>query len=429
MMSEEIKLKKSGSGNFIKIDPRFYVLEKQLLTFSFFNLFLVACIGLLLRSLPFIAGFPLTFKNILHGHSHFAFGGWLMPVILALIMRSFPEIVAKIHVRHWRTLGIIFLFSAYGMLFTFPVTGYALFSVIFSTVSILGGFYLALVCWKAISSTPQKISLQFLFWGLIYFVISSVGPFTTGPLIVMGYKGEPIYFNAIYFYLHFQYNGWFTFIVLALFYRMLEEKGLNTSGRKLLWILNISIVPTFFLSILWMKPPLIFYIIGGTGAAIQLASIFYLWADVKKMKWKLSGIEKLFLLSMIIFCLKIVLQFISSFPTVAAIAFSFRNFIISYLHLVLLGFISLFLVACVIRSHALQFTGNLKRGIHLFLLSLLTTELILVLHAGLAWLGIVLPNYQQALFIFSIFFPVGFLILWKDLQAQFNLNVSRIYPN
>src|SRR5690606_19173953 len=337
MQNEVIKIIKLKAAGIIHFDNRFETLQRQLITASFFNLFLVACIGLLLRSFPFISDFPLTFKNLLHGHSHFAFGGWLMPVILALIMRNFPELITKHSFKHWRNLAFIFLFSAYGMLFTFPFTGYALFSVIFSTLSILGGFYLVIICWRSVSSSSNKISLQFLFWGLVYFVISSVGPFSTGPLIVMGYKDETIYFNAIYFYLHFQYNGWFTFIVLALFYRMLEEKEIITSGKKLLLILNLSILPTFFLSVLWMKPSMFFYFIGGVGATLQLTTIFYLLKDVKVMVWKWRGIEKLFLLSMVVFCFKIVLQFLSSFPAVAAIAFSFRNFIISYLHLVLLG--------------------------------------------------------------------------------------------
>ena len=424
MTGDAILLKKIKSNDHLSSDQRLDLLIRQLLVISFFNLFLVACLGLLLRMFPFMDGFPLLFKNVLHSHSHFAFGGWLMPVILALLARYFRELRTYISFVHWRNIAVIFLISAYGMLFTFPFTGYALYSVIFSSISILGGFYLSVMCWKAIAASPKKISLQFLSWALVYFVISSIGPFTTGPLIVMGYKGEPIYFNAIYFYLHFQYNGFFAFVVLALFYQMLERRRINTIGNRVLFFLNISILPTFFLSVLWMKPSWIFYVIGGLGAGIQLVSIFWLMKDLKKINWKWNGIEKLFLLAMSVFVLKMILQFFSAFPFVAEIAFTFRNFIISYLHFVLLGSISLFLMAAVIQSYKIELLGRIRAGVNIFFFSLITTELILVLQATLAWMGFALPKYQEGLFIFSIFFPVGFWIIWSEIRSQLKWQLS-----
>ena len=161
MTGDVIILQKIKTGVYLNKDQRLDRLVKQLLIISFFNLFLVACLGLLLRMLPFMNGFPLLFKNVLHGHSHFAFGGWLMPVILALLIRYFNELRTYISFVHWRNIAFIFLVSAYGMLFTFPFTGYALYSVIFSSISILGGFYLSVLSWKAIAASPKKNSLLF----------------------------------------------------------------------------------------------------------------------------------------------------------------------------------------------------------------------------------------------------------------------------
>lgn len=421
MMGDVILLHKLKLTHVAHAGERLDRLVKQLLVVSFFNLFLVACLGLLLRMFPFMTGFPLLFKNVLHGHSHFAFGGWLMPVILALLIKYFEELRTQISFDHWRNLSVIFVVSAYGMLFTFPFTGYALYSVLFSSISILGGFYLAVLCWKVMAASPNKISLQFLTWALIYFTFSSIGPFTTGPLIVMGYKGEPIYFNAIYFYLHFQYNGWFAFIVLALFYRMLERKNEVSNGRKVLLLLNMAMLPAFFLSVLWMKPSFIFYIIGGLGATIQLGSIFWLMKDLLRMDWKWSGVEKLFLLAMGAFIFKMILQFFSAFPIVAETAFTFRNFIISYLHFVLLGTISLFFITAVLQVNKIEIEGKIKTGIHVFFFSFISTELILVLQAALGWQNIVLPLYQEALVLFSLFFPVCFWILLYEIKSRVSL--------
>ena len=61
-------------------------MKKQWLRVAFFNLFLVACIGVILRykiafSLPFIDQ-----KHLLHGHSHFAFSGWITHVLYVLLV-------------------------------------------------------------------------------------------------------------------------------------------------------------------------------------------------------------------------------------------------------------------------------------------------------------------------------------------------------
>src|SRR5215212_4622391 len=227
-------------------------LQSLLIGCSLVNLFIVALIGVLLRSFPFLAAFPLEYKNILHGHSHFAFGGWVMPAILGLLLKNFPALEKNIAYRHWRAITFLLLFSAYGMLITFPLQGYKAFSIFFSTLSIVSGFYLALIIWKA--SLTNSLATKFLKAGSIYMVLSSLGPLATGPLIAMDRSGTPIYFDAIYFYLHFQYNGWFVFAVLAFIYQYLESKGIETKGQKVFWLLNISCVPTYFLSVLWHQP-------------------------------------------------------------------------------------------------------------------------------------------------------------------------------
>ena len=119
-----------------------------------------------------------------------------------------------------------------------------------------------------------------------------------------------------------------------------------------------------------------------------------------------------------------ILQFFSAFSIVAEIAFTYRNFIISYLHLVLLGSISLFLMGVVLKSQQLLLTGRLKTGLKLFFFSFITTELILVLQATLAWQGIVLPNYQEGLMLFSVLFPISLWIILREIWYQISLQPS-----
>src|SRR6476660_7158317 len=207
------------------IDNRLEKLQSRLIRLSFINLFIISGIGLLVRTLPFIDHFPLEYKNLLHGHSHFAFGGWVMPALIALLMMNIPELSQKVAYKHWRNISILLMGSAYGMLFSFPVQGYKAVSITFSTLSIGAGYYLAIVLWKALRTVDNRVSYSFIKWGLFYMAISAIGPFATGPLIAMGKQSTPIYFDSIYFYLHFQYNGFFTFFVMALIYKSLERGG------------------------------------------------------------------------------------------------------------------------------------------------------------------------------------------------------------
>jgi hypothetical protein len=391
-------------------------LQRTLLGFAFMNLFLVSVIGLLLRSFPFLSSFPLEYKNILHGHSHFAFGGWVMPALLALFLRSFPEISEKVSYAHWRNISVLLLVSAYGMLLSFPVQGYKAVSITFSTLSIAAGYYITLVTWKAMQSMVLKTSHRFIKWGLIYFAISAIGPFATGPLIAMGKQGSPLYFDAIYFYLHFQYNGFFSFFVLALLYKLLEQKGNAGNGQKVFLWFNSACIPTYALSLLWNQPPALVTVLGGTGAFMQLTGFVFLLKDIRGAKWKKTWMNYLLLISLIAFSVKIILQFFSALPAVALLAYHQRNFVIAYLHLVLLGFISVFVFAQVFA--AMKNDGLFKRGILFFFFSFISTELLLVANA----FSLDIPYYSQLLFVFTCFFPVGFL--WMNVAVRKNLPTS-----
>lgn len=387
-----------------------HVLERQLLQFAFFNFFLVSLIGLLLRSFPFLSSFPLEYKNILHGHSHFAFGGWVMPVLVALFLRTFPEIATRVPFKHWRNSVLLLLVSAYGMLLSFPVQGYKAVSITFSTLSIAAGYYMTVLIWRALKTIKLKTSHLFIKWGLIYFAISAIGPFATGPLIAMGKQGSPLYFDAIYFYLHFQYNGFFSFWVLALLYKMLEQKSNPVHGQRVFVLFNLACMPTYALSVLWNHPPVLLNVIGGVGALLQLVGVFYLLKDISRVSWKKSWVSVLFLFSVIAFTVKAVLQVLSALPSVALLAYHQRNFVIAYLHLVLLGFISVFVFAQV--AAMLKRNKGFLLGFVCFLFAFICTELLLLGNA----FSLTISHYTQWLFAFSVFFPVGIFWMMRALS-------------
>jgi hypothetical protein len=397
-------------------------LQQRLLNYSFFNFFLVAALGLLMRGVPILNSFPLPFKNLLHAHSHFAFGGWVMPVLIWMIIQYFPSIAQKIGTAHWRNIIFLVLFSAYGMLASFPFEGYALVSIIFSTLSVFAGFYLAIILWKASNNEKQKTSVRFLRAGLIYLVLSSIGPFATGPLIAMGVQGTPVYFNAISFYLHFQYNGWFTFAVLAVLYTMLEKNAIAGNGRKVFILFNVSCLPAFFLSTLWNHPNGIFYIVGAIAGLLQVAGIFYLVKDYRLLKIKDQFVQRIMTIAIIAFAIKNILQLLSAVPFIAEMAYNSRNFIIAYLHLVLLGFISLFAFAAVLNANKYLVTASFKIFFFTFFISFVVTEALLAVQAAGIVYNFYIPSFSLVIFYASCLFPVAiFCMYWKTHFCQTEL--------
>lgn len=400
-------------------------LKKQTTRLAFFNLFLAAILGVALRSYPlFPISFP-SYKNLLHAHSHFAFGGWVMPVLFVLILKYFPGLTSRIALRHLKNISALLLFSAYGMLLSFPFQGYAAVSISFSTLSILAGFYMAFVFWKASEKKNNETSVRFLKAGLVFLVLSAIGPFATAPLIAMGKAGSVLYYNAIYFYLHFQYNGWFTFAILAVLYKMLERKNLDSHGKLVYYLFMIACVPAYFLSTLWSHPPAVFYIIALAAAVLQVIATFFLLKDIRQLKWKKKFIGRVFKTAILFFVLKNTLQLLSAVPGVADLAYTHRNFIIAYLHMVLLGSISAFALAAILKGNEFFITSSMKKGILLFCISFLATEVLLVLNAAginIAFAGL---SYSQLLLLFSLCFPIGSFLIWNSSRKLFVFQVKQ----
>src|SRR6187551_1478014 len=99
-----------------KTDLLFEVLQRRLFGVAVFNLFISSIVGVILRLYPIVSVPFFDYRNVMHAHSHFAFGGWVMPMLLALILRYFPEITRRIPFRHLRNISVSILVSAYGML-------------------------------------------------------------------------------------------------------------------------------------------------------------------------------------------------------------------------------------------------------------------------------------------------------------------------
>ncbi len=317
----------------------FYPIIRKL---PLFNFLIAAILGTLLRYYimrPF-GGF--NFLNWLQVHSHVMFLGW---VTLALFYLVLERLEARIKNLLLFSI-IVFQLCVLAMFISFPWEGYGVMSIILLSLTMVSGF---IILWYVFQNSKGDHNTGWVFirTAFVFMVISSMGPLALGPISVMGLKNTEWYNYAVYFYLHFQYNGWFFMALLGLFlvvYSAWEEKHRDKLRRSWL-LLTVAVFLTFPLSVTGHDNSRWLNLAGGAGAALQLYVIIHLLMAYLGDKRKREGNDNfngsLFIqLSVTALILKMFLQLISALPQLTDFIQSNRNLIIAYLHLVLIGFVS-----------------------------------------------------------------------------------------
>ncbi|WP_103071611.1 hypothetical protein [Aquimarina sediminis] len=376
---------------------------------------IIALLGLLLRLFTVIP-IAANYKYVIHTHSHIALLGWVYTALTTLIYKIYltkKEIYKTYKIIFWSTQVTII-----GMLVTFPFMGYALYSIIFSTLFLLASYWFT---WFFITHTSKEqkgtFSYKCIRIALYYMILSSIGPWALGAIMNTLGNTSIWYKNAIYFYLHFQYNGWYIMALLGIFFFILEQKKISVSKPKpniLYTTLQTGILLSFFLSVLWTEPHFVFYILGGVGALFQIVAYYILIKIIIDCRPQLynhfSTTERaLFILVTSLLGLKIGLQAISSIPYFSELAYGIIDFVIGYLHLTFLGVVSLCLFAFLSHLKLLKLS---KISMALFVIGFLGSEILIIYKGIVIWLELSLfPNYFFSLACISSLMAIGIIYL------------------
>jgi hypothetical protein len=379
--------------------------RKKWLQFSLFNLWLVAFLGATLRYkiafyLPFIDQ-----QNLLHGHSHFAFAGWITQALMTLLIGYLSEKTSKDYFPKYRWILYFNAITAYGMLISFPIQGYGFVSIFFSTMSVFASYYFAVIFWKDLNRLPVHfVSHSWFKLALLGNVISSAGPFSLAYMMASHNMHQNWYLASIFFYLHFQYNIWFFFSCMGLLSYRLSEMGISEASlKKIFNCFALAALPTYFLSVLWWHIPFWLYIVVVLAAVCQLAGgAQFIWLVKKHANLIQSKIilfsRVLFIFFGVALSIKLLLQTSSVIPAISRMAFGFRPIVIGYLHLILLGMITIFILAYCFTFSLIQINVGTKRGIIFFVTSIVFNELLLMIQGvlNLSYAGV--PGIQYWLF-------------------------------
>ncbi len=376
----------------------------------------IALLGLVLRAIPAF-GLAWEFKNFLHAHSHVAFLGWLHGAFISFV--SYIFLKDKLQTKFFKFIYWFTILSIIGMYFSFPIQGYKFFSILFLSLFLVGTYFYLYYFYKNKSETESyPATYKFIKAGLFLQFLSSLSPWSLVFVLKMFGKKSPFYKFDIFYYLHFQYNGWFLFALLGLTFYLLERRGihLNTKQIKQIYILMlIAVFFGYFSNTLWAKPGYIFNVIALIGGLAELIAFFLLLKILLRyknyIKNMISGFSyNIFTIILFTLFLKAVLQITGSIQYYADLSFHIRDFIIGYLHLIMLGIFTPFLL---VLANELDFIKLKSKSFIVFYSGFLLTETFIFLRAILIWFRVDFNGdvYNKILFYLTIILFTGVLFI------------------
>lgn len=393
------------------------------LKLSVLNFFIVAILGVLMRykiafSLPL-----LDQKHVQEAHSHFAFYGWVTQCLYAFIADYMARYLQPERLKKYHILLILNAIISYLMVPMFIWKGYFAGSIAVSTAALLVSF--AFFAFSFIDLKPVKdVVKPWLISGLFFSSISSAGVFLLAYMMATKNIDQNIYLASTYYYLHFQYNGFFIFSCIGLLIYSLNKIGAEISFREnktAFLLMFVGCIIGYGLSVLWAKLPMWLFIIIILGTLSQTLGAVKLYSLVKRswgnavQNW--SPLQRFALMfAGFAFFVKILLQLGSNIPAVNQFAFGFRNIVIAYLHLVLLMCVSVFLMSQIFASRKFIINSSLKNGFRLLMAGIFLNEVILGLMGVFSISYIAIPGANVLLLAVSVVMMSALAIIYFSLK-------------
>ena len=354
------------------------------------------------------------------------FLGWIFNVLyLSFVEYHLPQKNQAPYLKFFLVLQTLVM----AMMISFPLQGYGLYSIIFSTLhtfAAIGFIILFILRTKG----QRSVSLWFARVALVFFFISTAGPFSLGYLMSNGLGQSHWYNFSIYYYLHFQYNGFFLFGIFSLFYQLLERKQITFNFKSALLfgrLMALACVLAYSLSILFAKPGLFFNATGAVAGVLQIIATIVFLRQLVSLRRQIRvhfhpltyPLLKVVLLA---FVVKVLLQLFSADPQIAQLAYALRPVVIAYLHLVLLGIITLFVMLWYVERGFVSESLALK-SLSVLLIGFLGSEICLVMIPW--WPGFLTTAITPAVAVFGfsvLLLMGGFLFYVAFLQRNHDKN-------
>jgi hypothetical protein len=301
-----------------------------------------------------ILGFPfgLQYTNIRHAHSHLMYFGWVTPALMGLILVWLPRITERPlspkHSKQFRiVLIIIFILSlaAYGafLLYGYRPATFGTVSLPLSTIlasfNMLAWYGFIYVYWQATRGLGENFAgkrpLPIRLWdaSLAFMVLASLGAWGVAVTVILGMRDPVVSAALTHLFLDTFSEGWFVLAMLGLAYALTPQAAAHPWARRSESLLIMGLPVVFLLTVpVTTLPPFVRLIasIGGVMVGVGLwGNIVALWQNSSKA-WRFP---------LVFLALKATTGLIITIPTLAI--WAERSLLrVSYLHWLLLGFVS-----------------------------------------------------------------------------------------
>jgi hypothetical protein len=315
---------------------------------------------------------------------------------------------------------------------SFPFKGYAAVSIFFSTTYILTTYLFCVVFIRDVRSADVSPATRGLsICGLLSLAVSSIGPFALAWMMATHSGTIFQQRDAVYTFLHFQYNGFFTLAILALFFHTKyrsPSKGLAARVRLFSVLICLSIIPSLFLSLLWhahnqsLIRPLAY--LGCLLVLLAVAGFIALLPRLRR-EWKPGSrmADALLLFALVSFFIKMVLQTGTIFPDLGNAVFGFRPVIIGYLHLIFLGMLSFYLLSLYVEDGFLPESKAFVRfSLVYFSAMIILHELILLVNGVQLLRGKPHPVYGWLVWYAALGLLTGGILLALSRSKRFRVH-------
>lgn len=305
------------------------LVHKALFTGAFF-IFITFLLGGILRFSNVTGLININYKYFTHAHSHVGFLGGVYFIITGFLLKHF---IKECDYKKFETNFYITLISVIVMLISFPAQGYKAISIGASTLHIFCALYF-IRKFITNNNTPNSTVKNVLYYAFFFNIISVAGPLSL-PVIIKTYgHNSPTYFNAIYFYLHNQYNGWFLFALTGILIKI-KNSEINIYNNQI-HFLAIAQILLVFQNFLWTNSSNYLVITSLTGAIIQFGVLASIILQNRSILYNCSLLLKI---GLYVILIKSFIQLFACIPEIMNYAYLSRHLIIAYLHLYFLGFI------------------------------------------------------------------------------------------
>ena len=361
-------------------------MNQQWYRISLLFLFIIALLGSVLRATHLVS-IPLEYRHLIHAHSHVAFQGWVYTLLILLCCKLFlsPEQIAKgqFELQYKLTLAVIA-----GVLISFSMQGYGLYSIIFSSLFQVLNYWFVFAFFRELNANcvQHTYSVRFVKTGFWLGLLSTLAPWAIGILAAKGLAGGEAYNSAIYFFLHFQYNGWFLFVLIGLVLKQMEVKKIAMADKltsRFLLSLTLATLFGYSLSLLGMSFREIVIVPAIIASALSIMALWY-FIKIFFSVGRSYLIDKPFITKLLLytafvaFVSKIILQLASIVPYFKDYAFGNRFVIVAYLHLCLIALISFALLGLLLNLKWIKKNVFSKVGVLLLWLGFVGSEIFLV---------------------------------------------------